>query len=63
MGNEENADFMKLIKQSIINDYWTAGYKAEVSFDTLLTPVIGEIFSTRYPNAILCNKRISCFTL
>ena len=45
-----------LIKGSFINDYWTAGYKAEVSFDTLLTPVIEEIIQTKFPTAKYVTK-------
>ncbi len=45
-----------LIKGSFINDYWTAGYKAEVSFDTLLTPVIEEIIQTKFPAAKYVTK-------
>ena len=40
----------KEIKKSFINDYWTAGYKAEVSFDTLLTPVIEQIMNQNIEN-------------
>ncbi len=50
------ADIYEDIKNSFTNDYWTAGYKAEVSFDTLLTPVIEKIIQTKFTDAIYVTK-------
>lgn len=36
---------MDSFKESIINDYYTANYKAEVVIDTLITPVLANILN------------------
>lgn len=40
---------IQILREQVINDYFTANIKAEVIFDTILTPVIEDILSVTCP--------------
>lgn len=47
MGNY-NTNIHEIFAKEVVKDYFTANIKAEVIFDTILTPVIGEILTIIY---------------
>lgn len=49
------------LKKNIVSDYYTANFKSEVTFDTLLTPVIADILTVigrKYPEKGINGEKV-----